>query len=82
MRGLRPRYRLRMGFEDDFEVLEVVLIKEVIDDEKKVDHQDDEVIQWIETGDTVKRVRVKSRVLLSLATFFVVAISAGVGFFI
>lgn len=66
----RSRYRLRMGFKNDFEIIEVHIIRI---EPVKIDQE--ERIEWIAAKVPVKRFRIRTSVVLGLFGLF----AAGVG---
>lgn len=59
----RPRLRLRMGFDDDFELIEVQVVRI---EPVETDGGEQEQLEWLYTEVPVKRFRIKSSVLLAL----------------
>jgi hypothetical protein len=66
----RTRYRLRLGFEDDFGIISAQVIRI---DEVKIERQ--EHIEWIDTEVPMRHLRIRSGVVLGLLGLML----AGVG---
>lgn len=61
----RGRHRLRMGFKDDFDVIEVKIVR-IEAPEGRDDFNNGEEIEWLDSEETVTHVRVKSGFVLGV----------------